>query len=353
MAGFRWRYQSLHFSLLPLSTLPIGRRLLYHLYQYIMPFVIRRVKSESDIIREEELIEQEEDDELSTDLESNEQNIINTTQLSLSLLPSNKISGALEQWDGLIDREEQYASSNGISQYLSNEKRQTFCTWAYPMIDVYDLPRRVIPVALYYFEKYLTVHYERMKNEKIKDVLDNNDLWRLAVTCICLAIKLHSTRSEESIQKLLLGIRFTTGFSLREVVRTESNLFELLSWYLHPPMPSDYLEVASPLLEEVTAISKDVLSRDIYQLSNYLLQISLFSAEITMHRPSSVAYASVLVSMNYLCTPTIVVNRWREINLKHSQSTRTCIPLLQDLLVAVMKKPKERNCTSPKTVGEL
>ena len=192
-----------------------------------------------------------------------------------------------------------------------------------------------------------------MKNEQIKDVLDNDDLWRLAVTCLCLAIKLHSNRSEESLQKLLLGIRFTTSFSLREVVRTESKLFEVLSWYLHPPMPTDYLEVASPLIEEAAAISKDVLPRDIYELSNYLLQISLFSAEISVQRPSSVAYASTLVSMNYLCIPTVVVNRWREINLKHLQMTKSCIPLMQDLLIAVMKKPKERNCTSPKTVGEL
>jgi len=310
-----------------------------------MPFVIRRVKSESDIIHEEEFIEQEEDDTSTTELESNEQNIINTTQLSLSLLPSNKISGALEQWDALIDREEQYASSNGIRQYLSDEKRQTFCTWAFPMIDVYELPRRVIPVALYYFEKYLSVTTDKKMSKK--------GLWRLAVACLCLAIKLHSNKSEESLQQLLLAVRFNTGFSLREVVRTESKLFEALSWYLHPPMPTDYLEVASPLIEEAAAISKDVLPRDIYQLSNYLLQISLFSSEITMQRPSSVAYASILVSMNYLCTPTVVVNRWRAIDLKHSQMTKRCIPLLQDLLIAVMKKPKERNCTSPKTVGEL
>ena len=214
------------------------------------------------------------------------------------------------------------------------------------MIDVYDLPRRIIPVALYYYEKYLSVTKEKRKS--------TNGLWRLAVTCLCLAIKLHSNKSEESLEQLLLGIRFTTGFSLREVVRTESKLFEVLSWYLHPPMPLDFLEVAHPLIEEITAIDKDVLPRDIYQLSNYLLQFSLSSAEISMQRPSSVAYASVLVSMNYLCTPTVVMNRWREINLKyHSQSTRKCIPLLQGLLIAATKKPKERNCTSPKTVGEL
>ena len=107
-----------------------------------MPFVIRRVKSESDIKREEELNEQEEEKSTTEQLESNEQNII---------------SGALEQWNGLIDREEQYASSNGIRKYLSDQGRQTFCVWAFPLIDVYDLPRRIIPVGLYYYEKYLTV----------------------------------------------------------------------------------------------------------------------------------------------------------------------------------------------------
>ena len=274
-----------------------------------------------------------------------------------------KLSDAIDDWHALVEREQspsykQHAISNSRS-YL--HFRELTCTTFYAMVDNLYINRRVVSIGLFYFERY---HYllSRIEDETDKYYHDKLMMqfrsqtdykWLVVLTCMCLAMKLHADVSEESLEKALIGLRFKNGFSFREVVRTELKILDVLKYHLYPPVPRYLLEAAEPLLHE---IGKDEYAehciREVIQYSHRLLECSVFYREAANELPSSLAFASVIASMNYLCAPKSVIKKWESLNLKQSSRARKCVPLLQDILFEYEEDGARPACASPRTVGD-
>ena len=92
--------------------------------------------------------------------------------------------------------------------------------------------------------------------------------------------------------------------------------------------------------------------RKVIQYSHRLLECSVFYREAANELPSSLAFASVIASMNYLCAPKSVIKKWESLNLKQSSRARKCVPLLQDILFEYEEDGARLACASPRTVGD-
>lgn len=259
------------------------------------------------------------------------------------------LSEAVLQWNDLVDTEEKSSPSYLVLDPISNEKRRVICDWCYSMVDSVRIDRRVVSTAIFYFERYRYLHRSDDESK-----LRSKDVWRCVLACLCLAIKLHSNHSEEYTRKIVMNICLTSRYSVKKIARTELDICKILGWHLNPPVPIHFLEVAEPLLEQITSRFPWDMSSEIIELSRFLLEVSVFHAEIARERPSSVAMSAILVAMNYLTVPSMIANDWLSLNMKQlSCVTNRCIPKLQQILNDNHDQIVNHRycCSSPKTVG--
>ena len=252
-------------------------------------------------------------------------------------------SEALNQWNALADREGQSIYEIELFTFLSIENRSTIADWCYKVADCLVIERRVVSIAFSHFDRYLSHHEE-----------NKNDCWLVILACLQLAIKLHSNKNETSLRPILLNLRTICRFSERQVAEKELYICEDLQWYLNPPVPAMYLEVATPLIDAIinkenVSITK-AMTHDIVELSRFLMELGVYDLRLSGERPSSVAYAAILVAMNHLHIPTRTVNKWLSLTLNHSSyKTDRCIQWLQRILTAIHGRTSL--CSSPTNVG--
>jgi len=150
-----------------------------------------------------------------------------------------------------------------------------------------DIDRDVVSISLSYFDRYLS------RRASIDEALYQ----LVAMTSLYVAVKLHSTRkiSVSSMSALSKG-----HFRIDQIETMEVLLIRTLQWRLNPPTPTILLNIASPIIH---ALVKDVYeSYEIEELSRYLLELSVCDGFFIDKKQSSIAYASILVAMDYLST---------------------------------------------------
>ena len=75
-------------------------------------------------------------------------------------------------------------------------------------------------------------------------------------------------------------------------------IIKSLHWYLNPPTPFNYLDVAKPLID-ASAIDEET-SYETTELARYLVELSVCDGFFIDKKPSSVAYAAILVATEIL-----------------------------------------------------
>lgn len=233
-----------------------------------------------------------------------------------------------EKWNALADREGCQSSYYQVLRFHSREKRAKICTWCYNVVDSLGIDRRVVSIALSLFDRYMSDHFSEHERDR--------DCWLLVVTCLCIAIKLHSSQNETCLGEVMMKLRLSCRFSVQQVAKTELRVCEVLEWYLNPPVPVMYLEVVSPFIDEIASEKIPIKAKhDITDLARFLMELCVYCPQMCGERQSSVAHAAILVSMNHLNIPTKTVKKWLSLTLNHSSHlTDGCVPKLQDILAA-------------------
>lgn len=125
------------------------------------------------------------------------------------------LSDAHEQWDALVGREGQCAYDIIPPSYFQSQddKRSKICTWCYTFADSMGIDRRVVIIALSFFDRYTTA------NNHSSELQRSADWWLLVMACLGLAIKLHSNKNEAChkndsyMEQVLLVLRYTCSVS--------------------------------------------------------------------------------------------------------------------------------------------
>lgn len=279
------------------------------------------------------------------------------------------LDNALDQWNSLVEREENIAyrvqpssstdQKDGPPQQehtLSEHNdfvhscpalwREKICEWCYEVIDYFDIDRDVVSIALFYFDRYLSFHTPIAES-----------LFQLvAMTSLYLAVKVHSTRKIS-----VAGIVSLSKGSFREdqILKMEICIIKTLHWHVNPPTPSVYLNVVNPLID-VSAIDTQA-SYEITEFSRYLLELSVCDGFFTNKKPSSIAYASILVAMEYLSSSTKIKTQFGSYQLdKLPHVTELCAQRLRRIYRLAMSSQSEeeqeeesnRTVFSPTLVSE-
>ena len=88
------------------------------------------------------------------------------------------------------------------------------------------------------------------------------------------------------------------SFREDQILKMEICIIKTLHWHVNPPTPSVYLNVVNSLID-VSAIDTQA-SYEITEFSRYLLELSVCDGYFNDMKPSSIAYASILIAMENL-----------------------------------------------------
>ena len=137
----------------------------------------------------------------------------------------------------------------------------------------------------------------------------------VAMSSIYLAIKIHSPK------KVTMRSIASTGnglITVKHIEAMELSIIETLNWHLFPPTCVSFIENFYPLLSSSTSTSTTSSDHDLYHSSSYnndmrlvdSLEFSRFLAELSVCaypfvsvKPSSIAIAAILYSMEYFGLP--------------------------------------------------
>ena len=198
-------------------------------------------------------------------------------------------------------------SRNPSSINASNiEGQSKICMWCYTAVDSLSIDRRVVSVAISHYNRYTSLSDTSFASSL--RLRRNEDDGFLVIACMTLALKLHANRNDAChgmdndsyLDLVLYTLQISCQLSRRSVAKMKLKVCESLCWYLNPLVPINYLEEASPLLDEVAA-DKDRISRklrhEIIDVSQYLMEVCVYDARVCLEHPSSVAHAVILVAM--------------------------------------------------------
>jgi len=259
---------------------------------------------------------------------------------------------AIDQWKYLVEREENVAykiqplPSSGQRGDNMNAVhccpsvwREKICEWCYQVVDHCNIDRDVVSIALSYFDRYLSLCHTSIADTVFQLV---------AMTSLYLAVKCHSTRkiSVSSIASLSKGC-----FRVDQILKMEISIISSLQWHLNPPTPSMYLDVASPLMD--ASFNDPQASVEISELSRYLLELSVCDGYFIGMKPSSLAYAAILVAMENLSIPMKYKKSFVSYQLdKSSSKTAICAQRLRHVYSLATDQSEEdvRAGASPTSV---
>jgi len=162
--------------------------------------------------------------------------------------------------------------------------RETIIEWKYQVVDRFDLSREVVSISSFYLDQYLSKHY-----------VDEELFQLVAMASIYLAVKIHSPR------KVTIENIASTGnglITVKHIEDMEFSIMKCLDWHLHPPTSVSFIENFFPL------ISKDCSKvADSLEFSRFLSELGVCSYPLVTAKPSSIAIAAVLYSLEYFGLP--------------------------------------------------
>ena len=139
-------------------------------------------------------------------------------------------------------------------------------------------------------------------------------------------------------------------FRVDQFVKMEICLIKSLHWYLNPPTPSTYLDVARPLIDASAA--NEQASYETTELARYLVELSVCDGFFTDKKPSSVAYAAILVATEILDKSARTTSRGLDSYQldKAPHVTELCVQRLRNVYsLAASKQSDEEEMAADRT----
>lgn len=207
------------------------------------------------------------------------------------------------------------------------EWRRKIVQWCFKVVDHFRLDREVVACALNTFDRYLAAKPlslsfgDSCPCPACQRSIDGRYFQLTAMTCLYLAMKVHSDNSEEGISpyrrlRLTSFVELSRGqFCAEDITAMEATVLQDLRWKVHPPTPMtavSYLLRLMPLHGAVPVVARnsyDLVLHVLHELARYLTELSVCLGNIfSEHAASEVAYAAILVSMDLLTYSALPLN---------------------------------------------
>lgn len=278
------------------------------------------------------------------------------------------LSDVAAQWSALVERERNtvyqiqnrhhhchHHNERSEQRARDNNNRARLCEWYYSAVDHYSIDRRIVSFALDFFDRYVI----------LSSYQGNTQL--VGLTCLYMAIKIHSS-CEKQLPLIVVARMMnprpvgTIEDHCRMMEIMELRICKAFEWYLMPPVPALFMDVLHLVLDEYL---KDQchggLKNSIKDLSQYLIELSVAHGKyFAGMRPSSVAFAAVLVAINLSALNNAMkrssVIQLASANLHHEldrDQLGVCIGTFDQFAYQMYGGRGERLVSSPTSVGEV
>mmetsp|Transcript_7453 Transcript_7453/g.8521 ORF Transcript_7453/g.8521 Transcript_7453/m.8521 type:complete len:462 (-) Transcript_7453:237-1622(-) len=205
------------------------------------------------------------------------------------------------------------SSSTSTSSQINKHWREKICEWAYQVVDHFDLNREVVGTAMSHLDRYLGIY---------NGTVDKNLFQLLAMTCLYLSIKLNeykhllipgSKSSMDTILQLSRGF-----FTLEEMEKMEYDILQRLRWHVHPPTAQIFMK------HFLFFLSGE--EKELDDLAQFMIELSVMDYFFVSYKPSEIALAALLNSMDRLGSQTRQIHFPFNCNFvdMHSPAVRAC-----------------------------
>jgi hypothetical protein len=192
--------------------------------------------------------------------------------------------------------------------------------WCNSLCDFCKYDRDVTAAAMSCVDRYAATP------QGMDRILMDRDQYQLAVmTSLYMVAKVqqHEALDPDSVAKLSRG-----KHTKRDIEAMEMTMLSGLKWRVHPPTPWTF---AQELLKLVDVMDPSTRQR-IVELTKYQLEATVYKYELTLQRPSVVAFGAVLNAMESLNVASAL-----QFESMVSRLLQTEVPQLRDVRVATLK----------------
>lgn len=157
------------------------------------------------------------------------------------------------------------------------------------VVDHYSFDRESATVAMSYFDRMIW-----KSTACSNDKQPNYEL--LAVTCLYTAVKLNEHRNKRGMLEALVHMsrrRFTVG----DITSMEFTMLKTLSWFLNPVTPQSFAQRFLELFPRSCCHVDRAQVQKVYDMSCYIIELSLFDAELMKKKPSAIAIAAIKIAL--------------------------------------------------------
>ena len=199
------------------------------------------------------------------------------------------------------------------------EWRRKICQWSFKVIDHFRLDREVVSCAMNIFDRFLanipkTFDVCVCPCPSCQRSVDSRTFQLTAMTSLYLAMKLNSDNGSDDCSspsrrlRLFSFVELSRGqFCAEDISEMEKTILKELRWKVHPPTPMTFISYLLRLMPPHSTMpiesrkTYDLVLHVLHELARYLTELSVcLGSACSVHSPSQVAYAAILVSMDLL-----------------------------------------------------
>jgi Cyclin, N-terminal domain len=194
--------------------------------------------------------------------------------------------------------------------------RLKICEWCYRVVDHFRMERDVVSISMNLFDRFLYLQGSDVNADNADNAckcpscqrtVDRHTFQLAAVTSLYLAIKVLSSQKKKL--RLSSMLELSRGqFSARDICEMERHILSTLAWKVNPVIPSNVnkcllslMPTQSDIVPQRCQTNYGLTLRVINDIASYLSELSVCLPSVSsVFLPSEIAYASILVAMQFL-----------------------------------------------------
>ncbi len=181
-----------------------------------------------------------------------------------------------------------------ITPLVTFQDRRVMCQWGYDIVDACQIDRKIVCVAISYFDRFLCTN----SLQAMEALLSRRTFQLCFVACLVISFKCQAGMIVDS--DFVTDVVCQSLYAEEEIFDAEKEVLSALRWRLNGPSPHDFIGYFIQLLPSTALEDNPHLEESLIAMAETRAEAAMVDYSIALQTPSSIAYASILSSMEIL-----------------------------------------------------
>jgi hypothetical protein len=172
---------------------------------------------------------------------------------------------------------------------VSPSERKELLYWAYKIVDICGMERRVAIMSVSYLDRFLADNISRCAH-----ALSSRRNYQLCFTA-CLVIALKNCAGINVESDFVTNVLCHGLYQESDILEMEMTVLQGLSWRLNGPTAIDFVHAFLKLL---TTNQDDCKLKALAEAAEVQVQLAMVDFYVALQDPSSIACSSIILAMN-------------------------------------------------------